>query len=227
MVTQAQRRELQSLERKARTKALYDEMMAERLTLEEVADRHGISRQRIQQRFKKDGLTGYSWIARKRDYQKFLVSCPLCGELYIKASHHLMTRFRAEGAHGYEIGDREHSRAAGHPLPGQYSLAQLDRDKTLADDYRAGLKLDEIRAKHNIDASSIYRAIRRQGVPRRWLNMGRRAYITEPDIQNMIKLRAEQGMTAADIGRRYDVSGGRIIQILQKRNVWKTPTQST
>lgn len=212
--------------RHARAREMAQIMSVEHLSLEQVGQRYGITRERVRQLLVEIGFheRNFNRWENKIRVEDYVVVCHICGGQYLP-SKELYRRLGAKvnefrKKSGY-LSSREHARAMGHPDQSRYTAADWERDKAIAADYRDGAQNAEILRKYGLkrNVPMIYNAIRRVGVPRKNMNLGRRAYITEQDKDQIVKLHQE-GWYPSDLGRRFDVTGGRIVQILRARNAF-------
>lgn len=147
-------------------------------TLAEVGQEYGISRERVRQIAVKMGVDTAA-LRRRRSERRAEARrtrvCPVHGPYVVGAERH-------NGCH---------NRLVLHP-------EWKARDERIAADYRAGLPIAQIMAKHGVAATAVSRAIRREGVPRRMPHQGRCGSMAE------IRARKEAIADAVRSGKRVD-----------------------
>lgn len=131
----------------------------EAMTMQEIADFVGVSRQRVHQRIKRTG----TWRPRT-------VTCPTCGEKY------------QYGQGGEHRADHPAPGRRGRPQTLEESLIE----EGVVEDYLAGMPIDDIARKYRTTTGlpmtyvMVYRRLHRAGVE---LNRGGGRYIRTPEVQ--------------------------------------------
>lgn len=173
----------------------------EHLTYKQIGERYGISRERVRQVLRRAGVdTRQSlherWLVVAKSYQP--PCCPRCHEPY-----------------GDETWLEHRSRA--HPTMRPEWTA---RDKAIAADYAAGMRVEDIRAKHRCQPSAITRAITRQGVPFRRPNghfLKTAAEVQARKEAIVADLRA--GVRRKDIAAKYGISEAWVYQVARQNGL--------
>lgn len=122
------------LDRVDRAILLANEMLQDKLTLEELGMRYGVSRQRMHQLLKSIGIVGYEYRFLRAKEQKF-ATCKVCDQTYPRTD-----RWRG----GY----RTHCTKAGHPA--RISKETWAKTQLIVADYLAGMKNKDIAVKYGM-----------------------------------------------------------------------------
>lgn len=180
-------------------------LIDERLTLEEVGQRLGISRERVRQISKRHigistrALRTAETAAKRAQWPH----CRICDEEYPKGHAARAAHYRAV-----------------HP---NAKVTPEAREKYLAvvADYDAGMKNDEIMAKYACSASLIYRALKYLGRTHDRVQTGRAGTLAESYARHdaIAADLASTGLTNLAIAEKYGVSDSLVHQINQKRHI--------
>ncbi len=162
-------------------------------TYDQIGKKFGVSRERVRQILKESGADNHALVeARLNAVAKVRQPkppsiCKFCGEDYTGENW------------------RDHQRRLKHN-PNPNADLYAERDRQVAADYAAGMKVVDIQTKYGIDPGSVSRARQRHGLPQR--RPGNFLH-SKPEIQArkaaiIADIRA--GMKQADIAAKYEVS---------------------
>jgi transposase len=168
----------------------------ENLSLQALGDRYGVTRQRAEQILQQAGIdTGARYRERMREAREAKAEqrrrwategkpCRFCGEL-------VASNRRSRGLH----------------FQNNHGTKDIGRDAAVAADYAAGMLQREIMEKHDIAASAVLRAVKRNGVPMRRPNTARLPSMAESlERKKAIIEAAQSGQKLVDIARQFGVS---------------------
>lgn len=182
-------------------KRLYTEDL---LTMQQIADRYGMSRARVGQ------ILGWQLGVSYRDVQSLrhpappeTLTCRLCGQEY---------------PYGKGL---EHLRAISHRRINQDRHANRERDDAIVADYEAGMLIRDICAKYGINATSITYALAWQGKTPNRRATSRRLPIAEAQARKRLILADYiKGETMKVIAERYGVSDSWVALIAKEAGVF-------
>lgn len=204
------------------------EMRRDNLTLEQMGQRLGLTRERVRQLLAKAGETWRkgTYQAHRTEWPEFIVTCTYCERPYVegalghrgRADERKMAKAWAE-EQGMEFGVLAHCRAAGHPNPRR---SYIYASRMAADDYQAGMSVDELMEKYHFEhREAIYQHLKRWKIKPRYERGDpfRRPIGRDMELQRQLAEELREHGRAGDIAKRYGVSPDRIRQIGDKFGV--------
>jgi hypothetical protein len=197
-------------------------MARDGLTLEQMGERRGVTRQRIEQILRFGGVeTPKTWVRDPKVWSPaMLETCSYCGEKWSRTQSgrrgRADTMREQSHAAGYAWGLQEHCRQAKHPHPDR---SFIHMSEGIAKDYEQGMGLKQITEKWNVHHyEEIYRHLKRWGVPTRRKN--NRPIGKDLNIQRAIAERYKT-QEAKEIGAAFGITDSRVHQIAAKFGVNK------
>lgn len=189
--------------RKDRNRAIYKRIVIDKQIASHVADEFGLSRERIRQIMVKEfGIHPDAFRKQRaevRKAQRVVKLCAVCGE-----------DFTIEGWAAH----RKRLRHFGYE--GEF---YRERDRQIAADYQAGMRLDDLENKYNRDASVIYKSLDRLGIPRRAPNRGRKtkSRLEAAALRAAVAEATARGVSASKIADIFGVTSSFVQKIRQEQ----------
>lgn len=186
------------------------------LTLEEISKEYGITRERIRQILKREGVTKRSG-PHLVDVK--LSICPICQRKYISDTANQGQNVIQRGREQGYLTIRDHCRKYRHPR----LIADWKKSQSIVQDYQAGMRPLDIIKKHNLKhTETIYRFLEQWYVEPRY-ERGREhveSRAVQPvghDIKKQRAVaRARKHHTLEYVAKKFNISQTRVRQLAKK-----------